>query len=99
MYSSPHAEAFAARKRAHGNTKHAMFGLLKVLAAIFYVIEDSTFKTRRDTTRVAALKRVGRCVQNQKGGFKRRLCRFARFFGSLNRSVVFLPFRNRSNFV
>lgn len=35
-----------------------MFGLLKVLAAIFHVIEDSTFKTRRDTARVAALKRA-----------------------------------------
>ena len=46
-----------------------MFGLLKVLAAIFYVIEDITFKTRQDTCRGSRKKkgkRVARCVQNQR---------------------------------
>lgn len=49
MYPSPYAEAFVAGKTC-GNSRHAMFGLLKVLGGIFHV-EDSTFKTARDACR------------------------------------------------
>lgn len=47
-----------------------MFGLLKVLAAIFYVIEDITFKTRHDTCRGSKKKREkgGSLCTKSKGG-------------------------------
>lgn len=55
-----------------GNTKHAMFGLLKVLAAIFYVIEDITFKTRHDTCRGSKKKKKKKggslCTKSKGGG-------------------------------
>lgn len=68
-----------------GNTKHAMFGLLKVLAAIFYVTEDITFKTRHDTCRGSKKKKRKKggslCTKSKGGGhgFKHRLLGFARF--------------------
>ena len=57
-----------------GNTKHAMFGLLKVLAAIFYVIEDITFKTRQDKCRGSRKKKKKR---KKKGKRKREKIMFA----------------------
>lgn len=49
-----------------------MFGLLKVLAAIFYVIEDITFKTRHDTCRGSKKKKKKKggslCTKSKGGG-------------------------------